>query len=285
MGVTESRHLVNVLNQVDQVENIDEEDYLGQPMINLTIQKDIGRFSFYALPYFRERTFAGNEGRLRSTIVVDEDDAEYESGAEEWHTDFAIRYSHYLGDWDVGASYFYGTGREPTLTLNDTATRLIPHYDIINQVGIDVQYTNDEWLWKFEGIVREGQGDTFAATVVGFEYTYFQFRNSDADFGILLEHLFDDRDDTGAPVTALENDVFIGARYTLNDIQDTMLLAGGIVDLEDESYSLRMEAERRIGDSVKVELEGQIFSNSRDSSLTAAFKDDDFIQLSISQYF
>ena len=284
-GVTESRHLVNILNQVDQVENIDEEDYLGQPMINLTTQTDIGRFSLYALPFFRERTFSGNNGRLRSSIVVDEDEAEYESSAEEWHTDFAFRYSHYLGDWDIGTSYFYGTGREPTLILNESATRLIPHYDIINQLGIDIQYTNEEWLWKFEGIIREGQGDTFAATVVGFEYTFFQFRDSDADFGILLEHLFDDRDDIGTPATTLENDVFIGARYTLNDIQDTSLLAGGIIDLEDESFSLRMEAERRIGDSIKVELEGQLFSNARDNSLTAAFRDDDFIQLSISQYF
>ena len=284
-GVTESRHLVNILNQIDQVENIDEEDYLGQPMINLTLQQEIGRFSFYVLPFFRERTFAGEDGRLRSPIVVDEDEAEYESGAEEWHTDFAFRYSHYIGDWDLGASYFHGTGREPTLILNDTATRLIPHYDIINQLGIDLQYTNEEWLWKFEGIIREGQGDTFAATVFGFEYTFFQFRDSDADFGILLEHLFDDRDESGVPATILENDIFLGARYTLNDIQDTSLLAGGIIDLEDESYSVRVEAERRIGDSTKVEIEGQLFTNSRNDSLTAAFKEDDFIQLSISQYF
>ena len=40
-GVTESRHLVNVLNQIDQVENIDEEDYLGQAMVNLSIEKEL----------------------------------------------------------------------------------------------------------------------------------------------------------------------------------------------------------------------------------------------------
>ena len=284
-GVTESRHLVNVLNQIDQVENIDEEDYLGQAMINLSIQQDFGRFSFYILPLFRERTFASNDGRLRAAWVVDEDQAEYDSSAEQWHTDLALRYAHYIGNWDVGASYFYGTGREPTLRLSSDATKLIPYYDIINQIGLDIQYTNEEWLWKFEGIIREGQGDTFAATVFGFEYTFFQFRNSDADFGVLVEHLYDDRDSIGTPITVLENDLFLGTRYTFNDIQDTSLLAGGIIDLEDESYSLRLEAERRIGDSFKVGLESQLFTNSRDDSLTAAFKDDDFIQLSISKYF
>ncbi len=284
-GVTESRHLVNVLNQIDQVENIDEEDYLGQAMVNLSIQKYFGRFSFYVLPLFRERTFAGTEGRLRSPLTVDEDDAEYDSGAEQWHTDLALRYSHYVGDWDFAASYFYGTGREPTLRANQDASELIPYYDIINQVGIDIQYTNEEWLWKFEGIVREGQGDTFAATVFGFEYTFFQFLNTNADFGVLIEHLYDDRDEVNAPVTAFENDLFLGMRYTFNDIQDTSLLAGSIIDLEDESYSMRLEAERRIGDSLKIEVEGQLFANARDDSVTAAFQNDDFIQLSIAKYF
>ena len=33
-GVTESRHLVDIINQRDMVENSDGEDKLGQPMIN-----------------------------------------------------------------------------------------------------------------------------------------------------------------------------------------------------------------------------------------------------------
>ena len=31
--------------------------------------------------------------------------------------DFALRYSHYIGDWDIGAHWFHGTGREPNRTL------------------------------------------------------------------------------------------------------------------------------------------------------------------------
>lgn len=284
-GVTESRHLVNVLNQIDQVENIDEEDYLGQPVINLSLQKHYGRFSFYALPFFRERTFSSDKGRLRAPLEVVEHEAEYESSAEQWHTDFAARYSHYLGNWDIGVSYFYGTGREPTLVSNTTNTRLIPYYSIIHQFGIDLQYTHEEWLWKFEGIIREGQGDTFAASVAGFEYTLFQFLDSHADLGLLLEHLYDGRDRLGVPVTALENDLFLGMRYTFNDIQDTSLLAGTIIDLEDESYSVRVEAERRIGDALKIELESQLFTNSRDNSATSPLKDDDFAVIRLSQFF
>ena len=51
-GVTESQHLVDVINQADLVENIDSEDKLGQPMINLSWGKDWGTLELFVLPYY-----------------------------------------------------------------------------------------------------------------------------------------------------------------------------------------------------------------------------------------
>jgi len=58
-GVTETSHLVDVINQTDGVADVDGEDKLGQPMVNLVLQRDWGLVSLYVMPYFRERTFAG----------------------------------------------------------------------------------------------------------------------------------------------------------------------------------------------------------------------------------
>ncbi len=107
-GVTESRHLVDIINQTDLVENIDGEEKLGQPMVNLTIPSQWGTFDFYLLPYFRERTFPGPKGRLRSQPAVDAARPIYESSSEQWHTDFALRYANYFGNFDIGLSYFRG---------------------------------------------------------------------------------------------------------------------------------------------------------------------------------
>ena len=41
-GVTESQHLVDVINQTDLVENLDGEDKLGQPMVSLAAVRDWG---------------------------------------------------------------------------------------------------------------------------------------------------------------------------------------------------------------------------------------------------
>ena len=77
-GQTESVHLVDIINQTDAVENIDGEDKLGQPMINLNVFGDYGTISGFILPYFRERTFPGEEGRLRPPLPIEEDNALYE---------------------------------------------------------------------------------------------------------------------------------------------------------------------------------------------------------------
>ncbi len=155
-GVTESRHLVNIVNQTDTVEDIDEEDKLGQPMLNVALQRGWGRLEGYALLGFRERTFPGREGRLRTPLPVDTEPARYESGAEDRRVDLALRYAHFIGDWDIGASYFYGTSREPRLLPASDGRHLVPLYEVIQQLSVDLQYTRGAWLWKLEGIVREG---------------------------------------------------------------------------------------------------------------------------------
>ena len=283
-GVTESSHLVNVINQVDLVEDLDGEDYLGQPMINFTTFQNWGQIDIYILPGFRERTFPGAQGRLRAPIPVDTDNPLYTSDLGQKHVDFALRYSHYFGNLDVGVYYFYGTGREPTLTPNDGGTALIPRYDIINQAGLDLQYTKDAWLFKFEGIIREGQGGTFGAFVAGTEYTLYQVFGGNADIGLLVEYLHDDRD-ASAPQTAFEDDIFFGTRLALNDIQDTSVLVGAVVDPSTSETFYTIEAERRIGQNLVIEMRARFFTGADLGDPLYAISRDDYIQLRLARYF
>ena len=45
--VTESQHLVDVINQTDFLEDIDREDKLGQPMIHLILLQEKGTLEFF----------------------------------------------------------------------------------------------------------------------------------------------------------------------------------------------------------------------------------------------
>src|SRR5690606_10000079 len=120
-GVTEGRHLVDIVNQTDFVDQIDEEEKFGQPMINFSTVTDWGIFDVYALIGFRERTFPGEEGRPRLPIPIDADASVYESAAEDHRIDFAARWQLYLGDWQIAISHFSGTSRDPLFVSNVTA--------------------------------------------------------------------------------------------------------------------------------------------------------------------
>ena len=283
-GVSESRHLVDVINQTDLVENIDSEAKLGQPMLNLNLQQDFGQFGIYVMPYFRERTFPGVNGRLRAPLVVDTDNPIYESDDEQNHIDLALRYSHYIGDVDIGAHVFDGTSRAPRFVVAPEGDRLLPVYDQMRQFGTDIQYTNEAWLWKLEAIARDTRVDSFFAAVGGFEYTFYGVKDSSADIGVLLEYLYDGRNELSPP-TASDNDLFVGARLALNDAEDTSVLAGVAVDLDTQELFLNIEAERRFGDNLSVELQLRSFRNAEPGDDLYIFDRDDYVQLQLSWYY
>ena len=286
-GTTEILHLVDIINQTDLVENVDAEDTLGQPMANISFSRDWGTFDLYWLPYFRERTFVGTGGRLRGSSVVDADRTQYESGAEEWHSDWAFRYSHFFGDWDVGLAQFVGTSRDPTL-LNGTDPEgnaiKIPKYEQIKQTSLDVSYVINEWLWKGEALYRTGQGnDDYFAWTGGFEYTFTRVWNTQMDLGVIGEWMFDTREEEAT--TAFENDLAGGIRLALNDSASTEALFGWVQDLNSQARFLFLEASRRFGDNLLLTAELRTFINQPADDFLFEQRADEIMQIELAYYF
>lgn len=285
-GVTEGFHLVNIINQIDLVENIDFEDFLGQPMVNLSLDKDWGTLDFFLLPYFRERTFPGKGGRLRGEPIIAVGQAQYESGAKEWRSDLALRYTQVFGDIDFGVYHFYGTNREPTLLPDrdeNGSPILIPFYQVINQTATDISYVVEDWLWKFEGFYRTGQGDPFFAWTGGFKYTFTGIWKTRMDLGVIGEWLYDDR---GSFATnAFENDLLGGLRLALNDENSTEFLGGWIQDIGSPATLAFIETSRRFGDNLKATLEVRTFFNQEESDLFLQQRNDDLFQFELEYYF
>ncbi len=259
-GVTESQHLVDIVNQTDLVENPDGEDKLGQPMVEFAYESEWGNFDFYWLWYFRERTFPGADGRLGSPIEIDASAVTYASGSEAANQDFAFRYSNYQGALEYAFTWFSGTNREPVFLFNGDLQNpgLIPHYTTIDQAGVELQYVWEDWLLKFEGITRSGAGDRYTAATAGFEFTQVGIFDTAMDLGWLVEYLWDDRGDRAS--TAFEHDWFVGWRWTANDEDATEALLGGIWDPESNDVFYSLEASRRIGQNMKVVAEARVFS-------------------------
>ncbi len=284
-GVTESQHLINIINQTDLVENTDTEDKLGQPMINLALINDWGTLDLFLLTGFRERTFPGVEGRLR-ILPIDIDNSRFEKRGIERHLAYAFRWSQTIGDWDLGFSHFYGTNRDPMFlpkTDKFGNQSLLPYYEMINQTGLDLQVTKGSWLWKLEAIFRSSKTDDYFASTAGFEYTFFDIYETGLDVSILGEYLYDSRGENFQ--TLFEDDFLVAMRFAFNDVQSTELLAGIIFDRNSSAKFYNVEASRRFGDSWKLDLEVRFISGIPQNNPVHYISDDDHIRLELSYHF
>jgi hypothetical protein len=285
-GVTEVYHLVDIVNQTDVLENPDGEQKLGQPLLKYSMERDWGTLDAYLLPWFRERPYPGREGRLRSHPRVDVDQARYDNDLEDHYPGFALRWSRSIGDWDLGVTHFHGTSREPRLTPGvDGGGRpvLIPNYDLIDQTGIDAQATLGDWLWKLEAIRRSGWGKSYIAATGGFEFTRVGIAGTDADLGLLMEVMYDERED--AATTPFNQDVFLGLRWVANDVPGSEVLGGVVVDWDNGGRFFNLEASRRVGGAWKASLQMRAWSSIDRTDPVYAFYRDDYVEARLTRYF
>lgn len=287
-GVAESQHLVDIINQTDFVENIDGEDKLGQPMVHFSTEQDWGLLELFVLPYFRERTFAGSDGRLRFPSMIDTDNPIYASSDNNHNLDAAIRWSHSIGDWEIGLAHFSGTSRDPLFQFDIINSRLRPQYVTIDQTSLDLQATIDAWLWKLEVISRSGlDSERYWAAVGGLEYSFYDIQGSGIDLGIVLEYQTDSRNFINGGIKQ-QDSLVTGFRFALNDAQSTDALLGFSVSEEGQKF-VNLEASRRLGDSWKLIIEARYFTGfdeaNPNESIFYPFRNDDYIGISLEKYF
>ena len=286
-GVTESKHLVDIINQTNIADDIDEETKLGQPMLNAKLYLDWGSVQVIWMPVFRERIFSSVDGRVRPALVIDDSLAKFESSDGKNHNDFAARYSHTLGIWDFGFSYFKGTARNPLLipeTNQENELVLAPYYEQIGQAGLDLQMTYEGLLLKVEAIDHDSEiQKNYFATVSGFEYTQVGLFNSSMDIGYIAEYLYDERGKLAT--TPFADDVFLGLRLIANNISQTTFLLGSYLDRDTDSAVWRLELETRLQDGLTLTLDGQAFTRQQPGDMLYDFKNDDYLTLGLQWYF
>jgi hypothetical protein len=284
-GVTESRHLVDIINQSDFIENISNELKLGQPMVSYAHIGGAGTTELFLMPYQRARTFPGDDGYPRLPVPVRVGQATYQSGDEQEHLDYAVRHSGSFGPVDLGVSWFDGTGREPRLLLAFVpGPVLVPQYDLWRQASVDAQFVTGSMAWKLEAAWRRTAGEETVGSVAGFEYTFGDVRGSGVDIGVLGEYLYDEKDD--ALNALVDDEVFAGVRVALNDIAGTTFLAG-VLASRDDGKSLRygLEGSGRLSDDWKLTAELRVFSQWPDDPATGFLADQDFLTVTLERYF
>lgn len=285
-GVTESRHLVNIVNQTDYLDDLDGDEKFGQLMALGTFDAGgLGLLDVFVMTRARPQMYPGPEGRPGVPVRVLDDSPTYESEHAEWNVDLAARWSRSLGEVYGALSYFQGTARDPQLIPGGSGAEptLRPRYDLIRQGGLELQWTSGAWLWKAESIVRSGQGPTFAAVTGGFEHTTFGLFGTTSDLGTILEYSYDGRDDLTYNI--YDNDVFGGLRLSFNDVQGTEILAAVLQDVGADVMLGSIEASRRLGRGWRLELIGRLFCSGDPRDPVYWFRRDDYVQAVVEYHF
>ena len=246
----------------------------------------------------------------------------YEHSSGRRHVDFAARYGHSVGPVDFGISIFDGTSREPDLipynvspeedpselqsftcnrmmeskktppdpnmeSTNTPPDVFVQRYNQIRQVGLDMQLVLDAFIGKAEVIRRTGflgkprSSREDRAFVVGGEYSLYGIFGSGADITFFAEWSQDDRRENSTHI--FQNDLFIAARYAFNDVEDTDLTLAFLQDLDYSTTNARLEFNRRVSDSVQLNVTAFKFLEvdpedklamqiSEDNHITVTFK-------------
>lgn len=281
-GSVESVHLVDTLNQTDFIQSPQGEEKLGQPQVRLSYLSPWGEFSFFALPYFRKRTFPGSAGRLNTPLSIN-DTALYASGAQQWNFDYAFSWTHSWGDLDFTLHWFEGTERDPVLLLR--GQQLFAYYRQSFQAGLNLSYVYQDAIFKAEVLYRNPtQIKEFWALATGVEYTFYNLKDSGLDLGVLLEAIYDER---GAlSPQGLYRHAFIGIRLNLNNSYDMSFLLAHYYNWKEQRHTqTALEAQGRIYKNWTWELEIALFYPQKDLSFRDYLRNDDFIEATLSYSF
>lgn len=300
-GATEALHLVDVVNQTDLAASPDGEDKLGQPMVRVTLTPAWGTWDFFVLPAFRERTFPGRRGRLRGPLRINQNESMFEASAGDGNTDFAVRYSHYLGSIDFAVSHFSGTSRLPLFAFADgtvpnvqpqslaqlppqlLGAELIPHYFLTDQTGLEGTMVIGGLVWKLEAIRGRDPRGRFSAATGGFEYTVNGIASSNLDLGLIVEYQYDSRP-TDLLITT-DDDWVIGARLAFNDFAGSEILLLQTRDRRTRAGVTSIEASRRFSNRWRGSLEARLFSDGDGTDALALFAEEDYLQISVTRFF
>ena len=194
-------------------------------------------------------------------------------------TQYALDYAVVFENGYDSQRYFSTDTPENLVPISPTfgqATRFEQAAYLVNKIMTYNTLVIDATLIKLEALYAKVDGDIpvgdYAHLGFGVEHTLENIYES-AALGLILEYynyttFESDKYDDLALFETMQNDLFVGARYSFNDADDSSFIGGGIFDLEyaEESYYLKYES--RIAESIKLEAEYNLIIPSK-NHLTA----------------
>jgi|GEM_PF-3707693 len=291
-SVLEFGHIVNIVNQFDTRESLFLDHYLGQLMLSLQRHENFGSFQLIVMPSFRPMFFFPPSSRLSFGVKVADFDSDPLVGAgSDSGVDTLLRYSHSFGSVDLGVYGFYGTSRQPNLSVGfDTQAlrlQLTPSYETVVQLGLDLQSSLAGFLQKLEATYMLTDAQNLLNIAGGVEYSFSAIFGSSLDLGLFSEFYFSNVDaGRSEAFVLLQNDLYGGVRLSYAGQTALSLVLAASHDLEHQSDALAVKGEYKFVDHWGLGLEAWAMTRVREKdALLYALRHDRFLRISAEYYF
>jgi len=269
-GALEVRNVVDVFNPIDLRSDIFNTDKMGAWNLAYTYYSDNSEWSLMVKLYEENHKVAAYPYAyyLFPPVVTYDDTLQCEGSR--------YRPSIYLSyvtsfDWEYPLdsavivengydSQRYFLSQRP---VDEGSVTLQEHAYMVNKVMSYNTMVVDATLLKLEMLYTDVIDDEYISDYyhigAGVEYT-LTFDSLAGDVGLIGEYYrygtFDDDKLSDLELyETFQNDLFLGVRYTFNDVDDSSLVGGVIRDLEYNEKVYYVEYESRFGDAVKLNLD------------------------------
>ena len=200
-------------------------------------------------------------------------------------TEYALDYSVIFENGYDSQRYFSTNTPDNLDRIKSTfgqPTSFVQNAYIVNKIITYDTLVVGSTLFKLEALYAkvdedENVGD-YSHIALGVEHTLENFYES-AALGLIAEYYRYDTFEKNKYgdlelFETMQDDLFIGARYSLNNANDSTLVGGGIFDLEYDEQVYYLKGESRLLDSFKVSLDYYYIVASKSDQTAYAFLGD-----------
>ena len=189
--------------------------------------------------------------------------------------------------FDVALSYFQGTDRDPLLrpdTSGSGGITLVPYYQELRQIGLEVVRASGDTQLTFEGAFREASDERYFSGAAGIQHTFHDIGSDGGSLVAVGEYLYDNRS-SDQPLTLFEDDLHLGFRYDASDIAGTSLTGGVYYDFESQSQIYTLSYSRRLSDTVRFDVSGFLMEADDPADPLSFVEQDSYIEMGLQYFF
>ncbi|MBJ57214.1 MAG: hypothetical protein CMP24_03110 [Rickettsiales bacterium] len=289
-GITESKNLVDIINLKDVTDG-EQKAKLGQSLLAFSnYSEKFGSLDFFYLPFFKNSSQIGKEGRLRLSKPIENYNIVYEGGAGSKVPSWALKWEHSFGVIDLSLQGFRGNSRESSTIakLENSQLKYFQGYERISQIGTYFQVISGPIIYKLEAIKRNGQKnaknirENFFSYTLGLEYLTNNLFENKWDLTSFIEYHNDDRNNDSTDI--FQNDLFLATRLNFNNIEGTEFFTSITLDTDGGGNTSTLELSSRITDNIRVTGSYNSYWSVNDVDILYNFRRDNYFSINIISY-